>query len=154
MNDVDGSYSLVIVIGLTRTGDNMQELDEDLDYKKYKDLYKLDIVGKTVTFYLNVKDEYTNQSYSGDFEMKLFLSLGERSVKARESTRRNLDIDPFDQIYRFNNIICELKVHCLHCPDWFKNEEPFKMVGIQPIEQVFILLSSAQKEYKERVVSA
>jgi hypothetical protein len=131
----------------------MQELEEELDYKKYKDLYKLDISSKTVNFNIRVKDEYTGQSYSGDFEMKLFLNLGERSVKAREATRRNLDIDPFDQIFRFNSIICELKVHCLNCPDWFKNEEPFNMVGIQPIEQIFILLSAAQKEYKERVVN-
>lgn len=127
---------------------------EPIDLKVYRDQYQLLKDKKTVVFSLvNILDEQTGEAYSGDFEVKLFLSLKERSIAAASHTRRNIGIDPFDEAHKLNKVVCELQVSCVSCPDWFKEDKAFLIVGIQPIDRIYTLVKAAQEEYRDLVVN-
>lgn len=128
--------------------------NETLDLKAFRNQYQLLKDKKTVVFSLvNIKDEETGELYTGDFEMKLFLTLKERSLAAAAHTRRNIGIDPFDDTYKLNRIVCELQASSIVCPDWFKEDKAFSIVGIQPIDRIYTLVKAAQEEYRDLLVA-
>lgn len=129
-----------------------QELDEikPVDFKAFRSQYTLVHNNRSVVFSLhNILDEETGVKYSGDFEIKLFLSLKERGIVAANAGRRNIGIDPFEEVFTLNKVVCELQAKCTLCPDWFKDDKAFEIVGIQPIDRIFTLVKAAQEEYKE-----
>jgi hypothetical protein len=132
----------------------INELDfaEPVDLKEFRGHYSLINETKTVVFSINrIKDEETGQLYSGEFEFKLFLTLKERGLVAASTARRNFGIDPTDFTYAVNKAVCELQVKCVKCPDWFKDDNAFEIVGLQPIDRVFSLVKAAQEEYRENM---
>jgi hypothetical protein len=134
----------------------MNEFDalEPIDLKEYRSQYRLLSDKKTVVFSLiNIIDEETGEKYSGDFEIKLFLSLKERGVAAANFSRRNIGINSHEEVYTLNKIICELQAKTVVCPDWFKDEKAFEIVGLQPIDRIYTLVKAAQEEYRDNMNS-
>ena len=130
----------------------MQDLDgiKPIDLKEFRGQYTLVHNSKSVVFSLsNILDEETGVKYSGEFEVKLFLTLKERGIVAAAAGRRNIGIDPFEETFTLNKVVCELQTKCIVCPDWFKDDKAFEIVGIQPIDRIFTLVKAAHEEYKE-----
>jgi|WetSurMetagenome_2_1015567.scaffolds.fasta_scaffold202434_2 hypothetical protein len=107
----------------------------------------MSLVGETCVFELKVKGESTRKVYKGNFVMRLFLSLKERTQVAVEFSKRDKgnEKDPFQS--GIVQMICELRNLADQAPDWFKSEDVWDAKDIQPFLTIREEHDKAVEEY-------
>ena len=107
----------------------------------------MSLVGENCVFSMKVKGEATRKVYKGDFVLRMFLSLRERTQVAVEFSKRDKgnEKDAFQS--GITQMICELRCLAEQAPDWFKSEEVWDLKDIQPFLTIRDELDKAIEEY-------
>ena len=107
----------------------------------------MSLVGETSVFELKVKGESTRKVYKGNFVLRLFLSLNERSKVAVEYSKRDKGNEKDLLQSNVVQMLCELKQLVDEAPEWFTSEKVWDLKDIQPILSIREELDKDIMEY-------
>lgn len=111
------------------------------------------LVNDKAVFKISVKGEVTGKLYEGDFSMKLFLSLKERTKAAVLFSQVNSGNSGDQEITFLNRRVCEFLYLCEQAPEWFTVEKAFDIVDYSPLAAIYEEYDKAQKEYSDKINS-
>jgi hypothetical protein len=107
----------------------------------------MSLVGEKCVFKLSVKGENTRKTYKGDFVLKLFLTLRERSNVAVEVSKIDNGNLKDSMMTGLTQLVCELQALVEQSPEWFKSDTAWDLLDLQPILSIKEELDQAIAEY-------